>query len=75
MQRRQSVPFKGGHLDATERAKDISDVLSILSPYKRRREVVTVINLFDLIAQVIGMICRIISATCSILTYLKNKKK
>ena len=75
MQRRQSAPFKGGHLDATERAKDISDVLSILSPYKRRREVVTVMNLFDLIAQVIGMICRAISAICSVRTYLKQSKK
>ena len=76
MQRRQSAPFKGGHLDATERAKDISDVvLSILSPYKRRREVVTVMNLFDLIAQVIGMICRAISAICSVMTYLKQSKK
>ena len=63
-------------MDATERAKDISDVvLSILSPYKRRREVVTVMNLFDLIAQVIGMICRAISAICSVMTYLKQSKK
>ncbi len=32
-------------------------------------------SLMNLFAQVIGMICRIISATCSVLTYLKNKKK
>ena len=33
------------------------------------------ISLISLIAQAVGMICRIISAICSILTYLKNKKK
>ncbi len=34
-----------------------------------------IFSLMSLFVQVIGMICRIISATCSILTYLKNKKK
>ena len=36
---------------------------------------VNLFSLMNLFTQVIGMICRIISATCSILTYLKNKKK
>ncbi|HBF15276.1 MAG TPA: hypothetical protein DDW30_06290, partial [Clostridiales bacterium] len=49
-----------------------------LSPYKRRREVVPMMNIpsmINLISQVVGMVCRVISAICSILTYLKNKKK
>ena len=33
------------------------------------------ISLIHLIAQAVGVICRIISVICSILTYLKNKKK
>ncbi len=32
-------------------------------------------SMINLISQVVGMVCRIISAICSILTYLKNKKK
>ncbi|HBF15340.1 MAG TPA: hypothetical protein DDW30_06630 [Clostridiales bacterium] len=75
MQRRQSAPSEGGHLNATERAKDISNVLSILSPYKQRREVVPVMNTLNLITQVVGMVCRVISAICSVMTYLKQSKK
>ena len=32
-------------------------------------------DIFNLISQVVVLVCRVVSATCSVLTYLKRNKK